>query len=128
VETDWPLHDLACGESGLERLTLENRRAICTPVRARRVLPLLLLAALAALSPLAYASPPDPVWLAGIFDDNDSDDVVAFIASATALVEPLTFDSAPPTPVLEECLAQPREALPVCPASSSNPVRAPPFS
>src|SRR5262245_55765837 len=31
---------------------------------------------LLALVPLAHASPPDPVWLAGIYDAGDSDDVI----------------------------------------------------
>lgn len=35
-----------------------------------------LLLALLALVPLAYASPPDPVWLAGIYDGADADEVV----------------------------------------------------
>ena len=34
------------------------------------------------LIPLAHATPPDPVWLAGIYDAGDSDDV---IVAATSL-------------------------------------------
>ncbi len=109
-------------------MTLESRRGTPTTVRVRRTIALMLLAATAALAALAYASPPDPVWLAGIFDDDDSDAVVDFIVSATALVEPLAFHSAPATPVLIEGPPPLREALPLGPAPSSNPVRAPPFS
>jgi hypothetical protein len=51
-------------------------------------LPLLLLAALLlTLTPLAYADPPDPTWVLGIWDDDDFDDVVGLITSATALVQ-----------------------------------------
>jgi hypothetical protein len=109
-------------------LTLENRRDTGTGVKVRGAIALVLVGATAALAALAYASPPDPVWLAGIFDDDDSDDIVDFIVSVTALTEPLAFHRAPPTEVLIECRSQHREALPVCPPSSSNPVRAPPFS
>jgi len=31
-----------------------------------------LLVVLAALTPLAYATPPDPIWASGFFDDNDT--------------------------------------------------------
>jgi hypothetical protein len=41
---------------------------------------------LATLSSLAYASPPDPSWIAGIYDDADLDDVVGLVTSATAVV------------------------------------------
>ena len=36
--------------------------------------------------PLAYASPPDPTWIAGIYDNADYDDVVLAIASAEGVV------------------------------------------
>ena len=57
-------------------------------------LPLLLLAALLlTLTPLAYANPPDPTWVFGFWDDDDFDDVVGLITSATALVQaPVTFE------------------------------------
>ena len=42
---------------------------------------------LAAISSLAYASPPDPSWIAGIYDDADFDDVVGLVTAAKALGE-----------------------------------------
>jgi hypothetical protein len=39
------------------------------------------------LTPAALASPPDPHWLAGLYDDADHDDVVLAIASSVASVE-----------------------------------------
>jgi hypothetical protein len=83
---------------------------------------------IAALSPLAYASPPDPIWQTGIFDDDDADNVIDFISSATALVEPFVYHSAPPTPICVGLGASVQESLPLSPASSSPPVRAPPSS
>jgi hypothetical protein len=33
------------------------------------------------LPALAYATPPDPTWIGGFYDDNDYDDVVILLAS-----------------------------------------------
>jgi len=52
-----------------------------------RALVLLLLVCLCGLSPLAYASPPDPTWIDGIFDDADGDDVIISISWAAWAVE-----------------------------------------
>src|SRR2546427_3433014 len=40
----------------------------------RRRLTLLVVGAIALLAPLAHASPPDPVWIAGFWDNADYDD------------------------------------------------------
>jgi hypothetical protein len=47
---------------------------------------ILILVALATTSSLAYASPPDPSWIPGIYDDVDFDDVVGLATSETSLV------------------------------------------
>ena len=54
---------------------------------ARRTLVLLLLVCLFSLTPLAYASPPDPTWVDGLFDGDDGDDVVTAISWAAWAVE-----------------------------------------
>jgi hypothetical protein len=54
---------------------------------ARRALVLLLLACLFSLTPLAYASPPDPTWVDGFFDDDDGDDVVVAISWAAGAID-----------------------------------------
>ena len=46
---------------------------------------------ISSLSMLAYASPADPSWTRGFYDDADFDDVVCLILANTALVD----DSAP---------------------------------
>src|SRR5437899_2607030 len=43
-----------------------------------------LLACLGGLSALAHASPPDPVWLPGIYDGADHDDEVALLTDTAA--------------------------------------------
>ena len=55
---------------------------------------LVLVAVLAVLLPLAYASPPDPSWIGGLYDDDDGDDALLAITSAFT-----TFD-APELPVV----------------------------
>ena len=50
------------------------------PIRMSRALGALLIGALLTLLPLvAAASPPDPMWIAGIYDEADGDDVVALV-------------------------------------------------
>ena len=59
-------------------------------VRGPRVaLVLLLLLGLSGLTPFAYATPPDPSWVRGIYDDADYDDVVVLITSAAAVATPV---------------------------------------
>jgi hypothetical protein len=91
-------------------------------------LPLLFLAALLlTLTPLAYADPPDPTWVLGVWDDDDFDDVVGLITSATALVQtPVTCALHIPCPeVLKP--ARFRASAFSAPRPTSSP-RAPPAS
>ena len=53
----------------------------------RRAWILVLAASMLILTLLAYADPPDPTWLSGYWDDDDFDDVVGYITSATGLLE-----------------------------------------
>jgi hypothetical protein len=62
----------------------------------QRSIAVLLVVALVGLVPTAYMDPPDPTWLGGYWDDDDFDNVVAFITSSTALVaSPLVVDGRP---------------------------------
>ncbi len=61
-------------------------------MRTRFGLIVALLASLVLLAPLAYADPPDQVWLGGLYDDDDQDGAVmlvtfGFHGLATAWVE-----------------------------------------
>jgi len=47
----------------------------------KRLLIVLLLLAFVALSGLAHASPPDPAWIQGLYDDDDGDAIVTLITS-----------------------------------------------
>src|SRR5262245_62646682 len=58
-----------------------------------RVLAGLVVCALIGLTPLAYADPPDPLWIFGYWDDDDFDNVVVVILGTCIIpVEP------PPSP------------------------------
>ena len=59
------------------------------------MLAVLLAMLVVALVSSAYADPPDPTWLGGYWDDDDFDNVVAFIASALAIVAPPIIDGGP---------------------------------
>jgi len=89
----------------------------------------LLVGLMIVLTPMAWASPIDPSWTKGVYDDGDFDDVVSYLTSATTIVNstfPINDLQPAPTfisadPVLDERFAAARS-----PASHSP--RAPPVS
>ena len=95
-------------------------------MRPRTIVALLLLGVLVALTPLAHARPPDPTWIAGLWDDADYDDVVLLVTFSSE-----TVDAAAPADVgrhalVVEFLPSDDESRPAAVARSSNPARAPP--
>jgi hypothetical protein len=90
----------------------------------RRALSALVLASIAALPAMAHASPPDPIWIVGVYDDGDHDGLIALAAWATGATDApldghLTF-----FPV--EGLPPVHDRAPSAHASSSVRSRAPP--
>ena len=59
---------------------------------ARRVFALLIGALLVGLPTVAFADPPDPTWIAGYWDDDDFDNAVIAIATASAVEAPPPVD------------------------------------
>lgn len=51
----------------------------------RRSPAMVFLVALVIRAPLSNISPPDPVWIAGIYDDADHNEVVGLVADTTAV-------------------------------------------
>src|SRR5262245_22894193 len=91
----------------------------------QRVVSLLVVALFLLLRPLAAASPPDPTWIAGIYDDDDFDDVVIYIGLLASIADghgPVL--SAPDTCVRE--LLLPAEQAVVCGRPATVHGRAPP--
>src|SRR5215468_2781147 len=68
---------------------------------------------------LAHASPPDPTWLAGVYDQADFDDVVRLLTSVLEATDSTVAPEASP------CLAL---ALKLCPATVAWPASAPAYS
>src|SRR5260370_20963022 len=97
-------------------------------MKLRSSLLLVLVGVLVSVTPLAYTSPPDPSWIAGIYDGGDFDDVVVFIVSAAALGEPVVSANARPVPIVIGGAPQACEMPIPTPAFPSIPVPGPPFS
>ena len=70
-------------------------------MRRRRLVNVLLLGVLLTLSPCAYASPPDPTWIPGFYDDADYDDVILLVLGAVTTIESRIVD---PIGVVAVCL------------------------
>jgi len=79
------------------------------------------------LTPIAYADPPDPTWLGGYWDDDDFDNVVAFIASAAAAVTSPVIDGRP-FGVAEHCVEPARPSARSASFPAFAPPRAPPVA
>jgi len=85
--------------------------------------------ALAAMMPtLAHATPPDPTWIPGVYDDGDYDDVVVRVTSATGDVPVgLPTDLRPLDTVVAGLAPSPEDAPTPGVGSAARP-RAPPAS
>jgi hypothetical protein len=85
-----------------------------------------ILAALATLRGLAYASPPDASWIPGIYDNADLDDVVVLVMLASGVVGPVDLAGLglPASPTTSPPL--PREKVPTSLSTSPLHARAPP--
>jgi hypothetical protein len=95
----------------------------------RDALALLVLAALGLSLPvLAHASPPDPSWIPGVYDDADYDDVVTQVVSGTGTVGPGILDALGFLPGRPEGLGLAPQAAPHSPGSAAGHGRAPPVA
>ncbi len=90
-------------------------------------IPLLLAACLLTLVPLAHASPPDPTWIGGIYDNADGDDVVLAATGAVVTVEATPTAGLDALPILGPLLAIVRDAPRPPRGAASLHSRAPPL-
>ena len=65
----------------------------------QRSLALLIVGVMTALAVLAHASPPDPDWIGGFWDNGDYDDIILLVTSGDGN-QILTTYSGDPTPLL----------------------------
>jgi hypothetical protein len=97
---------LTRGETGCSGWAMRKRAA--PPLVAL----IAVIVALPAILPvLAYASPPDPSWVSGIYDDGDFDNVVVLITSGTGHFAPPIPADGRPFRVLIERLPHHTEAV-----------------
>src|SRR5262245_18395960 len=89
--------------------TVEQRRLLGCQ---RRLIALLLVSALVALIPAAEANPPDPMYLSGIYDAADLDDVALLVSCLESLPGERRRIAVPPvttvTAMLSAKRAEPR--------------------
>ena len=81
---------------------------------------------ISTLSVLAYASPPDPSWVRGLYDDADFDDVVCLIIANAGLVDDAAVVEGRPAFVLIGAEVPPDDRSVAPFSSSSSQPRAPP--
>ncbi len=93
----------------------------------RLLLVLSLLGPLIGLVPLAYASPPDPAWISGLYDDADYDDVVVVATSIKAPEEPAPLPVIAPVTILLAVLCVTEAASSLSVALLAFQTRAPPI-
>ena len=84
------------------------------------------LALVFVLRPLAQASPDDPVWIAGLYDGADFDDVVSFLVGDSGL--DTTRPTIQPAPRTPSPSSRPGDRSTATAAGPSSLTRAPPPS
>ena len=95
-------------------------------VTLRVVLALFLIGAIVSLTPLAQASPPDPSWIKGVYDDDDFDNVVISVTSAVSAVELAPLLGLAPTEVVLGFVTPAGEGQTFLASAAVFQVRAPP--
>jgi hypothetical protein len=53
----------------------------------RRSILLFVVVAMLSLAVLAYASPPDPAWISGLWDNGDYDDIILLATSGVGIAD-----------------------------------------
>ena len=93
-----------------------------------RLVNLVLIATLAVLTPAAFASPPDPTWIAGLYDNGDHDDVILLVTSTSSTPVELSLRALRPDLTTGDSHADLRARIDVCPIRLAFQGRAPPIA
>ena len=94
-------------------------------MRGRRLILLGLLLAMGSLRVLAFATPTDPLWVPGVYDAADYDDVIASVLSLDGLQDAALPALARPALIVAPTFA-PAPAAPPAPLRAAARSRAPP--
>ena len=81
---------------------------------------------IALLTPIAYASPPDPSWIRGVYDGGDFDDIIVLVTSGAGIVDPAWLTELRPLPPPAILPVQRADSFAAAPSPSSLHSRAPP--
>ena len=92
----------------------------------QRSLAILVAAVMMSLAVLAHASPPDPDWIGGFWDDGDYDDVVLLVTSGVGAAESHLSAEARPVVLVSALVSAPGENRLAAHPRSSASTRAPP--
>ena len=111
------------------RLTLLTLWTYCAGiVILHRLVALALIVVVLGLAPVAHATPPDPSWIPGLYDNADFDDVILLITSKLGAIQSTIIPSLRPVAfVLGLATPMPTESRPLRPLSSVF-GRAPPLA
>lgn len=101
-------------------------RAMRRPSRVRFWVAVLTVALMAVLRPLAQASPADPLWMAGFYDNADFDDVVSFLVAYSG-VNTAGLAIHRPVPRIPEAVVEDLDRSTRTALGLSTPTRAPPL-
>lgn len=94
--------------------------------RSLRVGGVVVLAALlVVIAGLAAASPPDPTWIAGLYDDGDHDDAILLLLGLDAFLVTITLSAQPAGVVVPVVIADLTSAPTLCVEAVRS--RAPPL-
>jgi hypothetical protein len=87
-----------------------------------------LVVALSTLTALCYASPPDPTWIAGLYDDADQDEVVLEVLAITAVPAAAAAPLSSMAPAAAETPWATGRAVPSAPSLTALLDRSPPLA
>ncbi|HXJ82964.1 MAG TPA: hypothetical protein VMS64_30275 [Candidatus Methylomirabilis sp.] len=79
-----------------------------------------------SLTPLAYASPPDPSWIRGLYDGGDFDDVVVMLTGGSGIIDPFPLIDVRPVLAVTGTVLQADAGFAPTRTLSTNLARGPP--
>jgi len=92
----------------------------------RRSILLLVVGAMLSLGVLAYASPPDPDWISGLWDNGDYDDIILLVTSGVGITDSHAIEDGRPLLFVGALVSTVDENRFAARPRPSSPTRAPP--
>jgi hypothetical protein len=92
----------------------------------RRSVVLLIVGTMLSLGVLAYASPPDPDWISGLWDNGDYDNIILLVTSGVGITDSHSLETGRPLVVVSELVSTVDDAPAAARPRQSASTRAPP--